>query len=154
MTIVEFEDAIGRLGEDLSTWPFSLRADALALLHSSPEARVILDETRDLRRAFSEAKPILAPAGLAARIALKASATSEPALPAPAVHVLRTPPAPGLRARLLDVFRDVIARPGLPSAALILSCFLMGVGFSNLVGSTASQATPLYVSTVYVPFVR
>jgi|SRR4051812_9452880 hypothetical protein len=61
MDVPEFEDLLGRLGEDLSTWPAPQRAEAEALLLASEPAR----------RAFAEAKAL--------RIALRAPATKAPA---------------------------------------------------------------------------
>lgn len=68
MNCSEFQDAIGRLGEDLATWPLADRDGALALLAEEPGARALLDEAAKLRTALLARPAIRAPAGLADRI--------------------------------------------------------------------------------------
>ncbi|MGJ5083218.1 hypothetical protein [Bradyrhizobium sp. HKCCYLS3013] len=67
MDVREFEDLIGRLGEDISRWPAEQRQSAADLLASSPEADRLLSEARLVREALSS-PPVRAPAGLTSRI--------------------------------------------------------------------------------------
>ncbi len=46
MTLSEFEDNIGRYGTAIDTWPQTVRAAALALLATSPEATRLLEQAR------------------------------------------------------------------------------------------------------------
>ena len=52
MTLSEFEDNIGRYGTAIDTWPQTVRAAALALLATSPEAARLLEQARRLDRLF------------------------------------------------------------------------------------------------------
>jgi hypothetical protein len=70
MDIPEFEDLLGRLGDDLSTWPMDRRDQAASLLRSSKQARAALAEAQMLRSALQSA-PASAPAGLVDRIMQK-----------------------------------------------------------------------------------
>jgi len=67
MDVTEFEDLIGRLGEDLARWPDDRRQAAEALLATSSEARALHETAIALRQALA-APPVRAPAGLADRI--------------------------------------------------------------------------------------
>jgi hypothetical protein len=71
MDIPEFEDLLGRLGEDLSSWPADRRDQATSLLRSSEQARAAFAEAQLLRSALQPA-PVKAPAGLLDRIMQKA----------------------------------------------------------------------------------
>ena len=78
MDVTEFEDLLGRFGDDLTSWPAPRRDDANLLLRGSDQARAALAESRRLRQVF-RAEPIRAPDGLLDRIMQKArQATSEP----------------------------------------------------------------------------
>ncbi|XUM21825.1 hypothetical protein ACRAVF_32155 [Bradyrhizobium oligotrophicum S58] len=84
MDVREFEDLIGRLGEDISRWPAEQRQSAADLLASSSEADRLLSEARLIREALSS-PPVSAPAGLASRILAAANrVTQEEASTAPA----------------------------------------------------------------------
>jgi hypothetical protein len=72
MDVSEFEDLIGRLGEDFSRWPEAERLAAEKLIASSSEARTLLEEARTLRQALT-APPVRAPAGLVDRIVAAAN---------------------------------------------------------------------------------
>jgi hypothetical protein len=52
MDVPEFEDLLGRHGEDVSTWPDNRRDAALALLRTSEQARAAMAEAQLLRRAL------------------------------------------------------------------------------------------------------
>lgn len=71
MDVPEFEDLLGRLGEDLSTWPSPQKAEAEALLLTSEPARRILAEAKAMR-AVLRATPVKAPSGLLDRIMQRA----------------------------------------------------------------------------------
>lgn len=71
MDLAEFEDLLGRLGEDLARWPAPQQDAAALLLRSSEPARAALAEARRLREAL-RADPVRAPAGLLDRIMQKA----------------------------------------------------------------------------------
>ncbi|MET0219035.1 MAG: hypothetical protein ABW213_00095 [Tardiphaga sp.] len=77
MDVAEFEDLLGRLGDDLKLWPENRRNDAVMLLDVSEPARVALAEARLLRSAL-RAEPVRAPAGLMDRIMQKVRAPAEP----------------------------------------------------------------------------
>jgi len=70
MDIPEFEDLLGRLGDDLSTWPADRWDQATSLLRSSEEARAALAEAQSLRSAL-RSEPTPAPTGLIDRIMQK-----------------------------------------------------------------------------------
>ncbi|WP_441279012.1 hypothetical protein AB7783_24490 [Tardiphaga sp. 172_B4_N1_3] len=71
MDVPEFEDLLGRHGEDVSTWPDNRRDAALALLRTSEQARAAMAEAQLLRRALlSDA--VRAPPDLVDRIMQKA----------------------------------------------------------------------------------
>ena len=72
MNFEEFEDHLGRLGEDLMVWPPSARQAGIELLRNSAAAREIMDEAQALRRAMTAVAPVRAPAGLADRIVTEA----------------------------------------------------------------------------------
>ena len=72
MKFAEFEDHLGRFGEDLMVWPPSAREAGLELLRNSAEAREIMEEAQVLRRAMTAVAPVRAPAGLADRIVTEA----------------------------------------------------------------------------------
>ncbi|CAN5262357.1 hypothetical protein BH11PSE4_BH11PSE4_24840 [soil metagenome] len=67
MDVPEFEDLLGRLGDDLTRWPASQQRDAADLLRISEPARTALAEAKLLRLAL-RAEPTPAPAGLVDRI--------------------------------------------------------------------------------------
>jgi hypothetical protein len=67
MNIADFEDLLDRLGDDIPSWPVPLQEAADLLLRSSEDARRLLDESRQLRRALS-GPPVRATAGLTERI--------------------------------------------------------------------------------------
>lgn len=67
MKIADFEDLLGRLGEDMSSWPAPQQQAAADFLRSSAEARSALAQARLLRQALS-APAIRAEAGLTERI--------------------------------------------------------------------------------------
>ncbi|UZE49964.1 hypothetical protein ONR75_04065 [Rhodopseudomonas sp. P2A-2r] len=71
MDDAEFEDLLGRLGDDLAQWPAPQQDAAAILLRSSEKARTALAEARRLRAALQSA-PVRAPAGLLDRIVQKA----------------------------------------------------------------------------------
>jgi hypothetical protein len=71
MDDAEFEDLLGRLGDDLAGWPAPQQEAAAVLLRSSEKARAALAEARRLREAL-RADPVRAPAGLLDRIMQKA----------------------------------------------------------------------------------
>jgi hypothetical protein len=70
MDIPEFEDLLGRLGDDLSTWPADRCDQATLLLRSSEQARTALAEAQLLRNAL-RSEPTRAPDGLVDRIMQK-----------------------------------------------------------------------------------
>jgi hypothetical protein len=67
MDVPEFEDLLGRHGDDLSNWPTDRQAAAEALLQSSKQARAALTEAQRLRGAL-QSTPVRAPTGLVDRI--------------------------------------------------------------------------------------
>jgi hypothetical protein len=67
MDIPAFEDLLGRLGNELATWPAAQRAQAAELLQNSAQARALLAEAQRLRSALT-VPPVRAPAGLLDRI--------------------------------------------------------------------------------------
>ena len=71
MDVAEFEDLLGRLGDELASWPAPQQDEAAILLLSSEPARAALAEARRLREAL-QAAPVRAPAGLLERILQKA----------------------------------------------------------------------------------
>ncbi|WP_441240717.1 hypothetical protein [Tardiphaga sp. 768_D3_N2_1] len=71
MDIPEFEDLLGRHGEDVSTWPDNRRDAALALLRTSEQARAAMAEVELLRRSLPSGA-VRAPEGLVDRIMQKA----------------------------------------------------------------------------------
>ncbi len=71
MDLPEFEDLLGRHGDDLSTWPESRQQAAATLLGSSEKARDALAEALRLREAL-QSEPVRAPAGLTDRILSRA----------------------------------------------------------------------------------
>ncbi len=73
MDIPEFEDLLGRHGEDVSTWPDNRRDAALALLRTSEQARAAMAEAQLLRRALPSGV-VRAPDGLVDRISAESSA--------------------------------------------------------------------------------
>lgn len=77
MDIPEFEDLLGRHGEDVSSWPEHRRVEALALLRESDQARALLTEAGLLRKALRP-EPVRAPDGLVDRIMRKV-VSSDPA---------------------------------------------------------------------------
>lgn len=76
MNIADFEDLLDRLGDDLSLWPAPQQQAADLLLRSSEQARLLLDESRLLRRALS-APPVRAPSRLTERIMRGVSKANE-----------------------------------------------------------------------------
>jgi hypothetical protein len=72
MNFEEFEDHLGRFGEDLMVWPSAARQAGIELLRNSAEAREIMEEAQALRRAMTAVAPVRAPAGLADRIVTEA----------------------------------------------------------------------------------
>jgi hypothetical protein len=76
MDVPEFEDLLGRLGDDLTQWPASRQHDAAALLRVSETARAALAEARLLRVAL-RAEPVPAPAGLIDRIMQKVRSSTK-----------------------------------------------------------------------------
>ena len=95
MNFEEFEDHLGRFGEDLMVWPPSAREAGIELLRNSAEAREIMEEAQVLRRAMTAVAPVRAPAGLADRIVAEAlrappvahdPAAHEPLVQGPLVH--------------------------------------------------------------------
>jgi hypothetical protein len=86
MKFEEFEDHLGRFGEDLMVWPPSAREAGLELLLNSAEAREIMEEAQVLRRAMTAVAPVRAPAGLADRIVAEALRAPPVAAEAPLVH--------------------------------------------------------------------
>lgn len=70
MDVLEFEDLLGRLGDDLTQWPALQQQDAAALLLVSEPARAAMAEAKLLRTAL-QAGPVAAPAGLVDRIMQK-----------------------------------------------------------------------------------
>jgi hypothetical protein len=85
MKVEEFEDHLGRFGEDLMVWPPSAREAGLELLRNSAEARQIMEEAQVLRRAMTAVAPVRAPAGLADRIVAEAL-RARPVAHDPAAH--------------------------------------------------------------------
>jgi hypothetical protein len=77
MDLPEFEDLLGRLGEDLSTWPAPQHDAANALLGTSEKARHALADAVLLREAL-RTEPTRAPAGLAERILRRAREMEQP----------------------------------------------------------------------------
>lgn len=75
MDVAEFEDLLGRHGENVSNWPDNRRAEAIALLRVSDEARALVADAELLRRAL-QAKPVRAPEGLVDRIMRKVADSS------------------------------------------------------------------------------
>ena len=71
MDIPEFEDLLGRHGEDVSTWPDNRRDAALALLRTSEQARAAMAEAQLLRCALPSGV-VRASDGLVDRIMQKA----------------------------------------------------------------------------------
>jgi hypothetical protein len=71
MGLPEFEDLLGRLGDDLANWPASEQQAASALLGRSEQARSALAEAQRLRHAL-RSEPVRAPAGLTDRILRRA----------------------------------------------------------------------------------
>ena len=90
MNFEEFEDHLGRFGEDLMAWPPPAREAGIELLRNSAEAREIMEEAQALRRAMTAVAPVRAPAGLADRIVTAAVRarlpTHEPLAPEPSSH--------------------------------------------------------------------
>jgi len=87
MKLSRFHRLIETHGADPQRWPAELRADAVALVASSPEARALLATARSLDDALAgwqPAPPAIDAAGLAARLA-----------EAPQDAKLRTAPDPG-----------------------------------------------------------
>jgi hypothetical protein len=78
MDVAEFEDLLGRLGDDVTLWPESRQHDAAALLDVSEAARAALAEARLLRSAL-RAESARAPAGLMDRIMQKVREQTVPA---------------------------------------------------------------------------
>jgi hypothetical protein len=83
MDVAEFEDLLGRLGDDLTLWPESRRHDAAMLLNVSEPARAALADATLLRSAL-RAAPVRAPAGLLDRIMRQVTRPVEPAEPSDA----------------------------------------------------------------------
>lgn len=79
MDILQFEDLLGRLGDDLTQWPAPRQQDATDLLRVSEPARTALAAAKLLRLAL-RTEPVAAPAGLVDRIMQAA----KQAAPAPA----------------------------------------------------------------------
>jgi len=67
MDVPEFEDLLGRHGDDLSNWPTDRQAAAEALLKSSKQARAALAEAQRIRSVLQPTQ-VRAPAGLVDRI--------------------------------------------------------------------------------------
>jgi hypothetical protein len=90
MKFEEFEDHLGRFGEDLMVWPPSAREAGIELLRDSAEAREIMQEAEALRRAMTAVAPVRAPAGLADRIVTEAvrarPVAHQPVAHQPAAH--------------------------------------------------------------------
>lgn len=78
MDVAEFEDLLGRHGENVSLWPDSRRAEAIALLRTSEQARALIADAELLRRAL-QAEPVRAPEGLVDRIMRKARESDQAA---------------------------------------------------------------------------
>jgi hypothetical protein len=114
MNVADFEDLLDRLGDDMSTWPAPQQQSAAALLRSSDEARLVLDEARRLRRVLS-APPIRARAGLTARI----MQAVPPAVPKSEV-------TPALLSRWRLGVPAFLASPRSPGLILAI-CFLIGI---------------------------
>lgn len=70
MDVAEFEDLLGRHGDELSNWPKDQQAAAEALLQSSEQARAALAAAQRLRSAL-QPTPVRAPTGLVDRIMRK-----------------------------------------------------------------------------------
>lgn len=114
MNVADFEDLLNRLGDDMSTWPAQQQQSAANLLRSSDEARLVLDESRRLRRALSTT-PIQARAGLTDRI----MQAVPQAVPKPAL----------MPAHILGNWYSglaVLASPRSPGLILAV-CFLIGI---------------------------
>jgi len=67
MDLPEFEDLLGRHGDDLSNWPKDRQSAAEALLQSSKQAHAALAEAQRLRSVL-QPTPVRAPVGLVDRI--------------------------------------------------------------------------------------
>lgn len=91
MDVPDFEDLLGRLGDDLSTWPTDQRQRAEHLLKSSESARAALAEARLLRSAL-QSRPVKAPAGLLDRIMRGARESDRAAAKDPAKPERAPPP--------------------------------------------------------------
>lgn len=72
MDIEQFEELVDEFGEFPAGWPDNERAEAISLLNSSQKAREIVAEAAALRHMFQRSEPVIAPAGLANRIAMLA----------------------------------------------------------------------------------
>jgi hypothetical protein len=76
MDFAEFEDLLGRLGSDMSSWPADRRDQAALLLRSSEQARAALAEAELIRDAL-RSPPVLAPSGLLDRIMQKVQSSDK-----------------------------------------------------------------------------
>jgi hypothetical protein len=127
MNVADFEDLLERLGDDMSTWPAPQQQSAAALLRSSDEARLVLDEATRLRRVLA-APPIRASAGLTDQIMQAVSPAASEAAVTPARLSRRWPGVPAF-----------LASPR--SSGLILAvCFLIGI-FAGLYPSLLPDET-------------
>jgi hypothetical protein len=82
MDVEGFVDLLDRLGGDVAAWPDGLRAEAVALLASSPAARDHLEAELALRRALAGDATVTAPTDLVARIMAQITDPAAPRAPA------------------------------------------------------------------------
>lgn len=118
MNLAEFEDLVDRCGEQPSAWPVEVRAEALAFLEQSREARDVVAGAAALRKMFDDSPAEPAPANLANRIVTLAGRIDD----MPTVHDnSKLPKAPGRF--------SFLSRTGLPKSYIwIAACFAAGIG--------------------------
>ncbi len=82
MDVAGFVDLLDRHGGDVAAWPDESRAEAMALLASSPAARDRLEAELALRRALARDPAVTAPADLVDRLMTR---IADPAVTPPPV---------------------------------------------------------------------
>jgi hypothetical protein len=160
MDLEEFEDLVGRHGDDIERWPQERRAAARALVARSEAARALVDAEAELRRLFAREPRVVAPTDLAARIMARA----EPAT------ARRPDPLPTTDRPPRDVGPPRDAGPlggaGLTqgggrrfgAAAALAACFFAGVMFGTTIAGGAGESARVAVSAadadLFAPLVQ
>lgn len=117
MTLDRLTELLGAYGAASARWPAAERADALALIESSPEAQALVAEAMALDDALAASPVVPVSPALRARILLDAECLLA-AAPKPVAH------APGWRGWIAQIWPGPVWQP---ATAFALSIALGGI---------------------------